>query len=140
SYGQDVGQKPEEIRTVDDILRYEEVQETVGLQDGERHREDPRILVELGLASRAFLVIHFLELGKDYSEELHYNGGGYVGSHSEHGYRKGPKSAAGEKVQEAEKLVGTEESREPSSVYARDGNRGKKPEGHKKPQDREDLP
>src|SRR3989344_3080282 len=133
----DIHDERERIRPVDDPLGDQKVKETVALQDGQGHREHPGILVEFRLAPRSFLVIHLLELRENDGQELHDDGRGDVGPHAQHGHREIGKAASGEKVDEPEQLVGTEELAQALQIHARNRHGREQAEGDQKPQNHE---
>ena len=135
----DVADQVERVRPRDDALRHEQAQKSVRLHERERHGEQARVLVELRLAARAFLVIHLLHLREDDRHELHHDRGRDVRTDAKHHDRKVREAAAGEEVKEAEQLVGVEIVLERRRVHARDRDRREHAVRHQKPQHDEDL-
>src|SRR3989344_3433887 len=123
----------------DDALSLKQEEEADALQNGDRDGEKAAPVDELRAAALTLLKVRLLHLREDDGAELHDDRGGDVGAYAEHHDREVRESAAGEDIQESEKLVVREEGGERILVDARDRHRREQTEERERGREKEDA-
>ncbi len=140
--GRDLGQRLEARqveRARQDVLRRQQGQHAVGLQDRHRDGQVAGVLVDL-VAPELTLAAERLERRHDARHQLHDDRGVDVRVHPQRDDREVRQAAAREQVEQADQRVALDELLQLRLVDARDRHRRQQPEDDQQAEDVEDPP
>ena len=132
-----VSQLPRSNGVARTLFAFEQGEEPVGLEQGHRHRQVPRVLVDLGAPVLA-LALEGLQRRHHAGHELHDDRGVDVRVHAQRHDREVGQAAAREQVEQPEDRAVVQEVAELGTVDARHRHVGQEPEDEQDPGDEQD--